>query len=465
MPRIPEGLDTASGVDATQCHHGSGSFLGPEHARLFAALCDHAAASRFNHSRTDEPAVFAERAILHALDVVLEVTELRFHGFFPAGAGGLIASLADDTPDTVGKQHLAPVVAPPGKTPRIVSGQQGFNEVFQVFQGVVVVDDLDGMREVALPHFFQAKRPVDQEYHLACSAHATPDGFMAQTDAETRGAFKSGQIGGGLMVAHRAAMAIELVLGKHAPERGHACPGFAVGGFAFAAFEFFASHGHSGVVRLDVKDLRVAGLGWAFTARPLGGIFAHTQDFTLDLPLLHINAADFEQMKRGFLVAGLIGAFEAYEAGEGGGVVAFQPESFVGGMMALFFSGMVEVGAQQGGTAEDALDLKGLAAFPDFSGFGLVGVVDFVGGLLQKFPDEFGRGLENGGAKQFFEIRDESSARLGIAERCAQFLDFLLAGEVEGFVIRRFFLTLDLRSFLEISAISATCSSTNALKC
>lgn len=167
MTSIPEGLDTATGVDAAQSHHGSGSFLSPEHARLFAALSDHAAASRFNHSRTDEPTVFTERAILHPLDVVLKVTELRFDSFFSARAGGLAASLADDALDTVGKQHLAPVVAPPGKAPRIVSAQQGFNEAFQVFESVVVVDDLDGMREVVLSHFFQTKRPIDQEYHLA----------------------------------------------------------------------------------------------------------------------------------------------------------------------------------------------------------------------------------------------------------------------------------------------------------
>lgn len=288
---------------------------------------------------------------------------------------------------------------------------------------------------------------------------------MPKSDAEVRGTFKSGQISGGLVIAHRAAPVIELVLGEHAPERGHACPGFAIGGFAFAAFEFLATHGHSGVVRLDVEDLRIAGLGWTFTTQPLGGILSNTQDFALDLPLLHINAADFVQMKRGFLVAGFIGAFEAYETGQSWGVVSFQPESFVGGIMSLLFAGMVEVGSQQRETAEDALDLKGLATLPDFSAFGLVGGVDFVGGVLQEFSDERGGGLENGGAKQFLEVCDERPARLGMAERCAQLLDFLLAGEVEALVIRRFFLTLDLRSFLEISAISATCSSTRVLKC
>ena len=111
------------------------------------------------------------------------------------------------------------------------------------------------------------------------------------------------------------------------------------------------------------------------------------------------------------------------------------------------------------------MDLKRLTAFADFSGFGAIGVVDFVGGMLQKFTEDLGGGFENGGAQQLFEIRDESSAGLCIAERCAQFLDFLFAGEVEGFVIRRFFLTLDLRSFFEISAVSATCSSTKFLKC
>ena len=85
-------------------------------------------------------------------------------------------------------------------------------------------------------------------------------------------------------------------------------------------------------------------------------------------------------------------------------------------------------------------------------------------GFLKEFSDQFGSGLGDCGAKPFFKIRDENSARLGIAESVAQLLDFFVAGEIEFFVILRFFLTLDLRSFLEISAISATCSSIKVLK-
>jgi len=47
---LPEGVQAVSGVEAAQSHDGSGSFLSPEHARLFAADADHAAASRLNDS-------------------------------------------------------------------------------------------------------------------------------------------------------------------------------------------------------------------------------------------------------------------------------------------------------------------------------------------------------------------------------------------------------------------------------
>jgi len=93
-------------------------------------------------------------------------------------------------------------------------------------------------------------------------------------------------------------------------------------------------------------------------------------------------------MERGFSVAGLIGTLQADEAGQGGSAVVFQPEDFVGGMVSLPFARVVEVGAQQGGVAEDALDLDGVTALADFSGSGPVGGVDLVSGFLKELTDK-----------------------------------------------------------------------------
>jgi hypothetical protein len=128
------------------------------------------------------------------------------------------------------------------------------------------------------------------------------------------------------------------------------------------------------------------------------------------------------------------------------GVSAFESEDFVGGMMAVFFAGVVVVGALQDGTAEHALDLERVAALADFSRCGLVAGIDFVGGFLEELADDLGRGFENGGAQQLLKVGDEGAAGLGGTEGGNQLLDFLLPGEVEVSGVRRFFLMPALRS-------------------
>jgi hypothetical protein len=113
-------------------------------------------------------------------------------------------------------------------------------------------------------------------------------------------------------------------------------------------------------------------------------------------------------------------------------VAAFQTKGMVGGMVALLFAGVIVVGAPQGGVAEDSLDLDGLKALANFTGLGLVGGIDLLGSFLKKLADKISSGFENGGAQKFFQIGDEVSSRLGGAKCGNQFLDFFLAGEVEG---------------------------------
>jgi hypothetical protein len=149
--------------------------------------------------------------------------------------------------------------------------------------------------------------------------------------------------------------------------------------------------------------------------------------------LFHDNAANFLEMKRGFLVAGFVGTFQADESGQRGCVAAFQTESLVGGMMTLLFAGVVVVGTPQSRVTEDALDLDGLSALADFPGLGLISGIDLIRRFLEKLADKFPGGFEDGGAQQFFKISNEGTTRLGGAEGGDQFLDFFLAGEVEVF--------------------------------
>jgi hypothetical protein len=166
----------------------------------------------------------------------------------------------------------------------------------------------------------------------------------------------------------------------------------------------------------------------------------------LDLPFSNDHAAYFLKMKRGFLVTGFVGTFQADETGERGSVAAFQSENFVGGMMAVFFAGVVVVGTPQGGATEHALDVNLVEPLADFSGFGLVGGINLVSSFLEELADEIRSGFEYGGAQQFFEISDKGATGLGGAEGGNQLLDFFVPGDVEGLIVRRFFLTSALRS-------------------
>jgi hypothetical protein len=166
----------------------------------------------------------------------------------------------------------------------------------------------------------------------------------------------------------------------------------------------------------------------------------------LDLSFSNDHSAYFLEMKCGFLVAGFVGTFQADETGERGSVATFQSEDFVGGMMAVFFAGVVVVGTPQGGATEHALDVNLVTPLADFSGFGLVGGIDLVSSFLEELADEIRSGFEKGGAQQFFEISYKGATGLSGAEGGNQLLDFFVPGDVEGLVVGRFFLTSALRS-------------------
>ena len=85
-------------------------------------------------------------------------------------------------------------------------------------------------------------------------------------------------------------------------------------------------------------------------------------------------------------------------------------------MVAAFFPRTIVVGALQSGAAEQALDLECLMPLADFSGLGLIGSIDLVGGFLEEWADKLRGSFENGGAQQFFEISNKEATGFGGAE-------------------------------------------------
>ena len=184
-----------------------------------------------------------------------------------------------------------------------------------MFHGVKAIHDLGGLLEVVSAHFFKSEGPVNEQHDLVRLTHATAQGLAPQPDAEIRRAFKSGQIGGGLVIAQGAARLVELVLGKHAAQGRHAGFGLTVGSLAFSALQFLAPHGQAGVVGFNIEDGGVTGLGRTFPAQPGGSLWAQPQHLALDLAFADDNATDFLKMDLGFPITGFVGALQADEAG------------------------------------------------------------------------------------------------------------------------------------------------------
>jgi len=177
---------------------------------------------------------------------------------------------------------------------------------------------------------------------------------------------------------------IRFMLGKHTPQIRLARFGAAVGLLALAPCQFLFSHGHPGAVGTDVQNGHrwSARLGVPFL--PSLGRRPHLLHQPLDLPGLHVDAAGLGQVQFGFLIAGLIGPFQTHEPGQGGSVAPCQPQSGISGIMPRLFNWVIVIGALQGELPKHAVNLEAAPPFVLLPGFGLVGGVNPVGGLLQE---------------------------------------------------------------------------------
>jgi hypothetical protein len=98
---FPELIEPAAGADTAQSQDILRPGHPPEHARLFAASADDGLAAGFNDPRPDEEASDAECALLHALDVVDEVTQFLFYRLGAGRAGAFLARRRNELFDFV----------------------------------------------------------------------------------------------------------------------------------------------------------------------------------------------------------------------------------------------------------------------------------------------------------------------------------------------------------------------------
>src|SRR5580692_5056892 len=158
---FPKIRKAAAVMNAAQGDDLVGALGGPEHARFFAA----------------------KAAVLHAGHVALEIAQsffdLRRLGVAPARSAGL----DDDPLDAIQKEHFDPV--PPASFElRSRFRPEDGEQFFEVFEGVVKINDLRVAREVILAQLLQTCRAIDEEHGLFGLAHAAPQGFAPQRDAE-----------------------------------------------------------------------------------------------------------------------------------------------------------------------------------------------------------------------------------------------------------------------------------------
>jgi len=187
---------------------------------------------------------------------------------------------------------------------------------------------------------------------------------------------------------------IHLVLGEDAPKISLAAFGGAIALFSAPPFQLFRDHGHSRTVGAHIHDRSIAGTGVGWTLLPFLRTLPHALDHALNLPGRDGDAAGLGQVPLGFEIGRFIRPFQANKFSQGWRVTHLQAQRGIGWIVALLFALVIVVSAEQIEAAKNPLHPKGFPAFEDLSGFGLVGRVDPIDGLLQHPAEQFVAALE-----------------------------------------------------------------------
>src|SRR5207245_1434595 len=103
-----------------------------------------------------------------------------------------------------------------------------------MFQGMVEIHDLQAVLEVLPAHISQSIGTVNEHHDFCGTAHAPPEGLLAQKRPKLVDGFETGNVGGRVPVPHRSALLIASVLRKDAPQINLAGLGLTIGLLAFA---------------------------------------------------------------------------------------------------------------------------------------------------------------------------------------------------------------------------------------
>ena len=222
------------------------------------------------------------------------------------------------------------------------------------------------------------------------------------------------------------------MLGEHAAQIDRPGFGWAVGGLAFAASQFFWDHRHAGAIGADIPDGPRRALALARCdgpLRPLLGGTAHALNHPLNLAGRPREAAGLVPVPLGLEVGGFVGPLQAEPLGQGRGVAHRQAQGGLCWVMTQGLACMVIVIAAQLEAAQNPLPPKGYLALAHLPGLGLVSRVNALRCWLEPPAHQIIGRLENGRADQDFQFGDRPAWRGFGLKLGDQLLDFILLGE------------------------------------
>ena len=146
-----------------------------------------------------------------------EVAQLLFDRLSLRLAGTFLAGFFNEVFHTIAKKASDPAAAPVLVFGVVFAPQECLHHLAGVVGAVIEVNDLGGAAKFTHAHVLQAGGSVYEQNDFSRLAKATPDRLLSQDGAKVLQRAQLGNIGGGFIVAHRAALFIPLMWVKTHP--------------------------------------------------------------------------------------------------------------------------------------------------------------------------------------------------------------------------------------------------------
>lgn len=203
---------------------------------------------------------------------------------------------------------------------------------------MVKIQNENGGGKINPRQFPNPSRAIANKDHFRGPCQAASHSFGPDAGAKIGCAFKTADIGGGGMIAHRQAFLVGFGLGEDGPQFGFPRLGRCILRLAGPARQFFIHHRHARAIDFGIEDGNEFGL-LAGALLQLGGQGGSAEvDQALDLASLQAHAGLGQQILAGRLVA-FFGRRPRRQANQGRGKAVDQPKAWSSGKRPVWVSG------------------------------------------------------------------------------------------------------------------------------